>query len=77
MAICQHLSKMRQPLSTVDIIIISVNMTDKLQACLEKIPNVTLLKPEQTQAVEALVGGEGCARDTSNRIWKKFDLSSL
>ena len=26
-------------------------MTDKLQACLEKIPNVTSLKPEQTQAV--------------------------
>ena len=30
-------------------------MTDKLQACLEKIPNVTSLKPEQTQAVEALL----------------------
>ena len=38
-------------------------MIDKHQACLEKIPGP--------------VGGEGCARDTSNRIWKKFDLSSL
>ena len=33
-------------------------MTDKLQACLEKIPNVTSLKPEQTQAVEALLAGK-------------------
>ena len=60
MAMCQHLSKTRQPLSTLDIIIISVNMTDKLQACLEKIANVTLtsLIPEQTQAVEALLAGK-------------------
>ena len=33
-------------------------MTDKLQACLEKIPNVTSLKPEQTQALEALLAGK-------------------
>ena len=58
MAICQHLSKTRQPLSTLDIIIISVNMADKLQACLEKIPNITSLKQEQTQAVGALLAGK-------------------
>ena len=33
-------------------------MTDKLQACRAKIPNVTSLKPEQTQAVEALLAGK-------------------
>ena len=33
-------------------------MTDKLQACLAKIPNITSLKPEQTQAVEALLAGK-------------------
>ena len=33
-------------------------MTDKLQACLAKIPNVTSLKPEQTQAVEPLLAGK-------------------
>ena len=30
-------------------------MADKLQACLENIPNVTSLKQEQTQALEALL----------------------
>ena len=33
-------------------------MADKLQACLEKIPHVTSLKPEQTQVVEALLAGK-------------------
>ena len=33
-------------------------MADKLQACLEKIPNVTSLKPEQTQVVGALLAGK-------------------
>ena len=33
-------------------------MADKLQSCLEKIQNVTSLKPEQTQVVEALLAGK-------------------
>ena len=77
MAICQHLSKTRQPLSTLDIIIISVNMTDKLQACLEKIRNVTSLKPEQTQAVEALLAGKDVLAILPTGFGKGWFIKSL